>query len=193
MPTLLIAVAVLANADAPANAPVLRAQLGYSHLFAVGDPVLDPVAMHGAGIDLFGGYELAGLGLVPEVQVGFHLFPSHRREQGFDVDTVWTVTPVLAGARYQLYLPGLPLRVHVAAHLGVIYQYWERELLGVRGSGSGTYFGFNAGLGGDWMLTDSVGVGASLWYWMAASQNDEVEGSGNGHLLTAAAHVTLTL
>mgnify|MGYP001812784266 CR=1 FL=1 len=186
---LLLAAAV----GAPVDRPVIRAELGYSHLFAIGDPDLDPVAMHGLGVDLFGGWELGSLDLVPEIQVGFHLFPSHRREHGFDVDTVWTVIPILAGARYHLRAASLPLSAHASAHLGVVHQYWHRELLGIRGSGSGTNFGLNVGLGGDWMISEVLGVGVSIRYWFAASQNDEVEDSGNTHLLTAAACASLAL
>lgn len=183
---------VLSSPESRANAAVLRAALDYSHLFEVGDPDLDPVAMHGVGIELCGGYELTELGLVPELAVGFRLFPSDRRQRGFEVNTLWTITTVMAGARTLLRVPETPVRAFAAVHLGMVHHAWQRELLGVRGTGSATYFGFDAGAGAEWSLSESLATGVTIRYGMVVSESEEDE-TGNGHLVTVAAHVALAL
>lgn len=192
MPALLAACLVtLTGASTFAAGPVLRAGLGYSHMLETGDPVLDPVHYSGGGLDLYGGWQL-DFGLTPELQVGFHLLGGDRRAQGYDLDTLWTVTPVLAGARYSV-APIDRLRTHVAAHAGLVHQYWRRELLGVRGSGSGNYAGFNVALGGDFLLDDRLRVGGAVTYWLILSKTDEVEDSGNGHMLSVSVQAIFEL
>lgn len=147
----------------------LDADLGLAQFFG-GGPT-------GFGVNLRPGYRLAN-GLALEVNLGYHTGSKGGVSQ--------SLIPFLLGASYGFDVGSL--RPFVGAHIGLAAVRVKipvfEGLFGLSPSATSTQLAFNIGGGLDYMLSDMVGVGGSVYFW-------NIFGSygGSGQMLNAGAHV----
>lgn len=150
----------------------LEADIGLAQFFN-GGPT-------GFGLNLRPGYRLP-FGLVIEGNLGVHTGKKSGVSQ--------TVIPFMVGATYGFDLGAV--RPFAGLHFGAAVLRVKvpgfGNVFGVTPTASTTSGAFNVGGGADYMVTDSFGVGGSLWFWSFFSS-----GAGSATMMNVGAHVAYT-
>ncbi len=131
----------------------------------------------GFGVMVRPGYRLP-FGLVLEGAVGHHSASKNGVRQ--------SVTPFVFGPTFGFNAG--PVRPFVGAHVGLAairVAVPNLSVIGFTPSATTTTGAFNIGGGADYMITDSVGVGAGIWYWAFFN-------SAASSMLNVGAHVAYT-